>query len=386
MELQEGAEGREEAAKEQMVAQTDTIGTLKEDLRKAQVQLEIEDRAPLLKQQREDYERAVAAVEGLTENLESTREEVELQRGEAEEAWCRPVVVERDRDWQSQQVSDLGRQVTAQEQLALAESRLAGRGLGKQASVAEGQGESGQKIRLRDVEILMAQTKQELKSVNNQLVDAKKRAEEHKGMSEAAERRMVESSRTLQGFKDQLEAKLKKSEEEKGAAEMKAVECTADATALHEKVTVLESEAGDSGGELRERLRSTTSDLEEARGKLQSSEKVESCSKSEAERRSLEAREAQENYERKMLLHAKDVEALNKLKAEFMERKVDLNETENLKWIMDERLERQAGEHSAEVARLKAEASSLQDQVTAMQGENSALHSQVETASLNDQA
>ena len=55
------------------------------------------------------------------------------------------------------------------EQLKLAESRLAGRGMGRQESVMEGQGEPS-KSRLRDVELLMAQTKQELKSVNTQLL------------------------------------------------------------------------------------------------------------------------------------------------------------------------------------------------------------------------
>ena len=76
-----------------------------------QILHEIEERAPLLKQQREDYELAVAAVGGLTESLESAREEVELRRSEADEARRRLAGVEWDRDRQAQQASDLGRQV-----------------------------------------------------------------------------------------------------------------------------------------------------------------------------------------------------------------------------------------------------------------------------------
>ena len=76
-----------------------------------QILHEIEERAPLLKQQREDYEKAVAAVGGLTESLESAREEVELRRSEADEARRRLAGVEWDRDRQAQQASDLGRQV-----------------------------------------------------------------------------------------------------------------------------------------------------------------------------------------------------------------------------------------------------------------------------------
>ena len=48
--------------------------------------MEIEERAPILKQQREDYEHAIAAVGGLTENLEAAREEVGLRRREADDA------------------------------------------------------------------------------------------------------------------------------------------------------------------------------------------------------------------------------------------------------------------------------------------------------------
>ena len=99
------------------------------------------------------------------------------------------------------------------EQLQLAESRLAGRGLGRQGSVMEGQGESN-KNSLRDVELLMAQTRQELKSVNAQLAEAKRKVEEYKGISEAAEARMVDSSATMQELQGQLESKVKKAEED----------------------------------------------------------------------------------------------------------------------------------------------------------------------------
>merc|ERR1719150_1120182 len=87
----------------------------------------------------------------------------------------------------------------AQEQLQLAESRLAGRGLGKQASVVDTGlgGEGGQKSRLRDGELLMAQTKQELKARTQELNEAKKRIDEFKGISEAAPRRELMNSREL---------------------------------------------------------------------------------------------------------------------------------------------------------------------------------------------
>ena len=78
----------------------------------------------------------------------------------------------------------------------------------------EGQGETG-KSRLRGVELLMAQTKQELKSVTVQLAEAKRKGEEYRGISEAAEKRMVESSAAMQELQSQLETKVKSKEARK---------------------------------------------------------------------------------------------------------------------------------------------------------------------------
>jgi len=270
----------------------------------------------------------------------------------------------------------------AQEQLQLAESRLAGRGLGKQASVVDAAlgGEGGQKSRLRDVELLMAQTKQELKARTQELNESRKRIDEFKGISEAAEKRMMESSKTLGEFKDQLEAKLKKAEDEKEAAEKKAAECVTDAAQLKQKVAMLENEAGASGGDWREKLRKTTSDLEELQASFASSQTVASEAKCQAERMEVEAREAQEKYEREMMLHAKDIEALNKLKSEIREKKVDMGEIENEKKKMNSKMAELAEEHAKEIAKIRAEAESVTAQVEAVTGENAALHRQVETA------
>ena len=76
-----------------------------------QILLEIEERAPMLKQQREDYERAVAAVGGLTEQLEKAREEAELRRHEAGEAKRASKGLENDRARLETMAADLGKQV-----------------------------------------------------------------------------------------------------------------------------------------------------------------------------------------------------------------------------------------------------------------------------------
>jgi hypothetical protein len=51
------------------------------------------------------------------------------------------------------------------------------------------------------VELLLAQTKQELKSVNSQLSDQKRCVEEFKLISETAEKRMLESSKAMADYR-----------------------------------------------------------------------------------------------------------------------------------------------------------------------------------------
>ncbi len=51
------------------------------------------------------------------------------------------------------------------------------------------------------MELLLAQTKQELKSVNSQLSDQKRCVEEFRLISETAEKRMLESSKAMADYR-----------------------------------------------------------------------------------------------------------------------------------------------------------------------------------------
>lgn len=266
------------------------------------------------------------------------------------------------------------------EQLQLAESRLAGRGLGRQGSVMDGQGEP-RNSRLRDVELLMAQTKQELKSVNTQLAEAKRRAEEYKGISEAAEARMVESSSTMQELQGQLEGKVKQAEAEKELAEKKAGKAEVVNVELTTRVKELESEAGASGGELRERLRSSLAELEELKARLGSAEGVEKNAKEEAARLGEEAREAQEKYEREIVQHAKDIEALNKLKTDMRTKSSNKVEWESERKRINEKMNTLNKKHKEEIQNMKNERVKVSEQLEAVTGENKCLHKQLERVS-----
>ena len=266
------------------------------------------------------------------------------------------------------------------ERLELAESRLAGRGLGRQASSIEGQpGEAG-KNRLRDVELLMAQTKQELKNVNMQLIEAKRKGEEYKGISEAAEKRMVESSAAMQELQSQLETKVKKAEESKQDSEKKVELIEIENRELKSKLSDLESEAGTSGGELRDRVRNCLTEMEDMKAKLATSKVAEEEARENATKWLNESKETQEKYEREIVQHARDIEALSRLKQE-------LKNTNN-KADMD--LERKKHEdqvklleekHMTELNVLKQGKTAVDQQLEVLSAQNENLLSQLESVS-----
>ena len=266
------------------------------------------------------------------------------------------------------------------EQLQLAESRLAGRGMGRQGSLMEGQGETG-KSRLRDVELLMAQTKQELKSVTVQLTESRRRGEEYKGISEAAEKRMVESSAAMQELQSQLESKVNKAEDEKAALEKKAELMEIENKELKSKVSELESDAGTNGGELRDKVRTCMTELEELKAKLVTSEKVEREARDNAEKWHNDAKSNQEKYENEIVQHARDIEALKNLKQEMKDHSNSQADLDLERNKFEQKVKQLEEKHSTEVSVVAQEKESLDRQLELVTAQNQNLMEQLENVS-----
>ena len=96
------------ASQEELLAQKDENARLNSYL--DQILKEIESRAPGLKRQREDYERAVAAVESLTRQLDEARQEYDFRKREADETRQRNGTMARENGRLLTQVQDMGKQ------------------------------------------------------------------------------------------------------------------------------------------------------------------------------------------------------------------------------------------------------------------------------------
>ena len=265
-----------------------------------------------------------------------------------------------------------------EEMLALAESRLTGRGqLASQASTTEGDG----KTRYRDVEILLGKSKQEIRQLNNQLAAERKKVDEFKMISEAAEKRMIESNNTMTDFKNNTDKKIKNLETEKGALEKKSTESNTLIGELRKKIEDLEAEVGTNGGELREKFKLTTVELQAARDSMAELEKQDQDLRNQLLALADESKEAQEKYERELLLHAKDIETLNTLKADSQARNSNLEEVELEKKRAEDRVQEIKDNFEAESARLTGDLAVLKEQVANLTGENKVLLDQVESMS-----
>jgi nucleoprotein TPR len=265
-----------------------------------------------------------------------------------------------------------------EEELQLAESRLAGRGqLASQTSSGDAEG----KNRKRDVELLLAQTKQELKSVNSQLNEQKRSVEEFKMISETAEKRMLESSKAMADYKAEADAKLKSLTEEKIAAEKKAAAAAGEITELRQRIEDLESEAGASGGEMRERMRTTAAELDAAREKIKLLAAQEQEMRAQMTSLGQEAREAQDKYERELLLHAQNIEKLNKLKAEVSSHSLHVDELEMERARSEAQVKELEQKYAAKADNWAAEMAVLREQLDLAAKENTALLSQLESVS-----
>jgi len=324
-----------------------------------------------LEGEQDQYRDSVRAWEGTNREL---REKVEAATAAEKAALEQMTSVSQTIETLKEELRDTS------EQLQLAESRLAGRGqvLSSQSSVVEGQKGTG---RLRDVELLLAQTRQEMKSVKDQLADSKKQAEQYKGIAGSCETRMVETNNTMAEFKKEMEVKLEQAREEREAAEKKAGEMQVEYKEMEQKVENLEAEVGASGGELKGKLKATTTELAELKRKLKVSEKVEKEARLETEKLSKSLFEAQESYERELLMHAKDVEIMNQLKTKVSAHQSELDNAKEAKRKAEDKLSKDRTYKDKQIEKIKNKSSTTSEQLDLISKQNAALHKQLESMS-----
>ena len=185
----------------------------------------------------------------------------------------------------------------------------------------------------------------------------------------------------MQELQSHLEAKVKKAEEERTTSEKKVELIEIENRELKSKVTDLESEAEVSRDELRDKMRLAVTEIEELKSKLSTSKQMETEAQSNADKWLSEARETQEKYEREIVQHARDIEALSKLKQ-------DMKNSSNNKVDMEIEKKRFAEEikvieekHLAEINVVKQDKTAVDQQLVVLSSQNENLLAQLERVS-----
>ena len=137
-----------------------------------------------------------------------------------------------------------------------------------------------------------------------QLANSRTSSQQYKEIADSAEKRLAENNNAAKALKADLETRLKKAVEEREAVEgrMRELEEASRAAPVS-----CEAELRQGLAQAQESLRLVSDQLETAR-------RVEAESRAEAERQMALAQEAHLKYQNEIVLHAQDVEALNKLK------------------------------------------------------------------------
>jgi len=192
---------------------------------------------------------------------------------------------------------------------------------------------------------------------------------------------MVESSAAMQDLQSQLETKVSKAENDKATLEKKVELMEIENEELKSKVGELESEAGTSGGELRDRLRTCMTELEEVKAKLVNSEKVEREARENAEKWYTDAKTNQEKYENEIVQHARDVEALKNLKQEIKNSSNSKTELDLEKNKFDLKMKQLEEKNLSELSVVTKEKVALDKQLELVTAQNQNLMEQLENVS-----
>ncbi|KAI8486327.1 hypothetical protein Bbelb_358260 [Branchiostoma belcheri] len=271
---------------------------------------------------------------------------------------------------------------TLEGKLASAEMRL---------SQSQRQGEAAEGTSPMDTSSLTDETKalknqlqlhlKEIAGLKEQVSLGKQHVENYKNMATAMEKNLSEQNQASRQLQERLETRLKEATQTRETLEKQIQQLEREKQAAGKELSEIRDSQGKHTADLRKSLASLQTEVRDALQKAEDANRKEQAARNDLEQQVKLASEAQDKYERELMLHAADVQALSAVKEQLEDHndKLSAAQEEAKKAGEELRLAKVSWEEQKRIQ--EQSMSSVQSRCQELEKQNNLLHEQIEKLS-----
>ncbi|XP_026559032.1 nucleoprotein TPR isoform X1 [Pseudonaja textilis] len=268
------------------------------------------------------------------------------------------------------------------QQLHNMEAQIASQSL--QRAPGQGKGKRGQSSIGEDVDDLVSRLRQSDDQVNDlkeRLKTATSNVEQYRTMVVSLEESLNKEKQVTEEVRATVETRLKESSEYHSQLEKKLMEAEKEKQELQDEKRKAIENMEQQLSELKKNLSNMKSELQEALQRANTALSNEQQAKRDCQEQAKIAAEAQSKYERELMLHASDVEALQAVKEQVAKNSTIKQQLEEAAQKAESTLRESRASWEERERALKDEASKLASRCADLEKQSQLLHEQLETLS-----